>query len=341
MLRAGILGPTGYSGLELVRLLLRHPEAEIAYLGGRRKERPHIADIWPVLRGSLDMRCSVLNEDPLPELDVAFVALPHTTAMAHVPGLLEQGIKVVDISADYRLKDPTAYKTWYKTDHADPKNLLRAAYGLPELFREDIVGAELVANPGCYPTAVELALGPLLKGGLAEGNALMIADAKSGVSGAGRSPKPNLHFPEANESVTAYRIGDHQHTGEMLQTFKALCERPPRFLFVPHLIPMDRGILVTCYVALAADASVGTTADLQAVYADFYADEPFVRIRTDDTIPTTKDVFGTNFCDIAVRLRGGVAVVVSCIDNLVKGASGQAVQNMNIVFSLPETAGLS
>jgi len=339
MIRAGILGPTGYSGLELIRLLLRHPEAEIAWLGGRRAERPHITDIWPALRGTLDMRCAILDEDPLPELDVAFVALPHTTAMSYVPKLLDRGMKVVDISADYRLKDPATYKTWYKTDHTDPENLSRAVYGLPELFREDIPGAELVANPGCYPTAVELAVAPLLKNGIADQNALTIVDAKSGVSGAGRSPKPNLHFPEANESVTAYRIGEHQHTGEMLQTLERLSRRAPRFLFVPHLIPMDRGILTTCYVPLAKDA-VGTTADLQGTFADFYAGEPFIRVRTDDTVPTTKEVFGTNYCDIAVRVCGGVAVIVACIDNLVKGASGQAVQNMNILFALPETTGL-
>jgi len=339
VIRAGILGPTGYSGLELIRLLLRHGEAEIAWLGGRREERPHIADIWPILRGTLDMRCSVLDEDPLPELDVAFVALPHTTAMSYVPKLLARGMKVVDISADYRLKDTATYKKWYKTEHTDPENLSRAVYGLPELFREDIPGAELVANPGCYPTAVELAVAPLLKNGLADENALIIVDAKSGVSGAGRSPKPNLHFPEANECITAYRVGEHQHTGEMLQTLERLSGCAPRFLFVPHLIPMDRGILTTCYVPLAKD-SVGTTADLKEAFADFYAGETFVRVRTDDTVPTTKDVVGTNFCDIAVRVRGGVAVVVACIDNLVKGASGQAVQNMNILFALPETTGL-
>ena len=339
MIRAGILGPTGYSGLQLIRLLLGHPEAEIVYLGARREERPHIADIWPILRNRIDMRCAILDEDEAPEMDVAFVALPHTTAMAHVPGLLNRGVKVVDISADYRLKDPAAYKKWYKADHTDPDNLGRAVYGLCELFREDVAGADLVANPGCYPTAVELGLAPLLKSGLVDAERQIIVDAKSGVSGAGRSPKPNLHFPEANESVTAYRVGEHQHTGEMLQTLAALAGRPLGFLFVPHLMPMDRGILATCYVPLP-DGGVETAGALQTMYDDFYAGEPFVRVRTDATIPTTKDVYDTNFCDIAVRLCGRTAVVVAVIDNLVKGASGQAVQNMNIMCSLDETAGL-
>ena len=337
MIRAGILVPTGYSGLELIKILLRHPEVEIAWLGARREERPPIADIWPILTGRIDMQCSLLNTDPIPALDVAFVGLPHTTAMEHVPTLLGRGIRVVDLSADYRLKDAETYRNWYQTDHIDPANLGQAVYGLCEFFHDEIAAATLVANPGCYPTAVELALAPLLKAGLVVPGERIVVDAKSGVSGAGRNPKPHLHFPEANESVMAYRIGTHQHTGEMLQTMESLAGHEVALLFVPHLMPMDRGILATCYVPLA---EAKDTAQLQQLYAQTYDGCHFVRVRQDDALPATKQVCETNFCDIAVRGFGDMAVVISCIDNLVKGASGQAVQNMNIMFGLDETTGL-
>lgn len=337
MIRAGILGPTGYAGLELIKILLRHPRAQIVWLGARREERPAIDAIWPILKGRIDLRCAQLDKDPFPPMDVAFLALPHTVAMNYVPKLLAQGTKVVDISADYRLRDAATYKKWYKVDHTDAGNIDHAAYGLCELFRGRIPGASLVANPGCYPTAVALALAPLLDGGPAQAGAQIIVDAKSGVSGAGRDPKPELHFPEANESITAYKVGVHQHMGEIVQTAQTLAGRDVDLLFVPHLIPMDRGILATCYVPLAAAA---TTDDLKKLYANFYAGERFVRVRTDDTIPTTKQVYDTNCCDIAVRAVGRTAVVVACIDNLIKGAAGQAVQNMNILFNLDEAAGL-
>jgi N-acetyl-gamma-glutamyl-phosphate reductase len=337
MARVGILGPTGYTGLELLRLLLRHPDAEIVYLGTRREERPPISEIWPILRGRLEMRCSLLEKDPVPKMDVAFLALPHTLAMDHVPALLKGGVRVVDISADYRLKDPAAFKKWYKVEHKDPANLQRAVYGLSELFREEIKPARLIANPGCYATAIQLALAPLLLNHMVSPDAPIIADAKSGVSGAGRDPRPDLHFPEANESVSAYKVGIHQHTGEILQGMRQIGGRDVDLLFVPHLIPMDRGILATCYAPLSAPA---TTQELKELYARSYKSEPFVRVRTDDATPTTKHVCETNFCDMAVRGFGKTAVVISCIDNLVKGAAGQAVQNMNIMLDLPETAGL-
>ena len=337
MIRVGILGPTGYAGQQLIRILLRHPAVKIAYLGARRPERPHIADIWPALRGCIDMRCSLIAEDPIPSLDAAFVALPHTIAMNFVPQLLDGGMKVVDISADYRLKDAATYKRWYGVEHTDPENLSRAAYGLCELFRDEIAKADLAANPGCYPTVIELALAPLLKNSLIPEGARVIIDAKSGISGAGREPKPQLHFAEANENVTAYKVGVHQHTGETLQTLERIAHRSVDLLFVPHLVPMDRGILVTCYAQLFQSHD---TDALKKLYLDFYEDEPFVRVHADDAIPGTKQVFDTNFCDIAVRGVGGTAVVIACIDNLIKGASGQAVQNMNIMFGLDETLGL-
>ena len=337
MIRVGILGPTGYAGLELIQILLRHPEAEIAYLGARREERPHIAAIWPALRGRIDMRCSLLETDPVPALDVAFVALPHTVAMRHVPQLLAQGMKVVDISADYRLKDPETYAKWYDVAHTDAANLGRAVYGLCELFRDDIAGADLVANPGCYPTAALLALAPLLKAGLVAASGPIVVDAKSGISGAGRDPKPHLHFPEANESVTAYSVGVHRHTGEMIETTARLAGREVNVLFVPHLIPMDRGILATCYVRLSGARN---TESLTAVYHDAYNTARFLRVSPSDQLPTTKQVMGTNFCDVAVRAVGDTAVVIACIDNLVKGAAGQAVQNMNLMLGVDETFGL-
>jgi N-acetyl-gamma-glutamyl-phosphate reductase len=336
MIRAGVLGPTGYSGLELLKILLRHPGAEIVYLGARREERPVLSEIWPILRGRLDTPCALLEADPFPKMDVAFLALPHTVAMSYAPPLLEKGVRVIDLSADYRLKDAAEYKKRYGAEHLDPANLGHAVYGLCEFYREQVRTATLVANPGCYPTAVELALAPLVKSGAASGERIII-DAKSGVTGAGRSPKLELHFCEANESVTAYKIGVHQHEGEMRQVVKDLAGKAIDLLFVPHLMPMDRGILATCYVPLAEPLS---TDSLKKMFAEFYAEEPFVRVRTDDVIPGTKHVYDTNFCDIAVRGVGKTAVVVSCIDNLGKGAASQAVQNMNIMFDLGETTGL-
>lgn len=336
MIQTGILGPTGYSGLELIRILLRHPQVQIAYLGARREDHPAISDIWPILRGRFDMRCALLDTDPVPPLDVAFLALPHTVAMAYAPKLLASGVRVIDLSADYRLKDHSVYQKLYKADHTDPGNLGHAVYGLCEFYRKQIAPARLVANPGCYPTSVELALAPLLREKLASGDRIMV-DAKSGVTGAGRTPRADLHFPEVNEGITAYKIGVHQHAGEILQTARDLFGKPVDVLFVPHLMPMDRGILSTCYVPLAKET---TTQDLQALYGRFYASEPFVRVRTDDLIPSTKHVYDTNFCDIAVRAFGKTAVAISCIDNLIKGAAGQAVQNMNVMFGIPETTGL-
>ena len=305
MIRAGIVGPTGYSGLDLINILLRHPEAEIVYLGGRREERPHIADIWPSLAHRLDMRCALTGVDPLPEMDVVFLALPHTVAMDYAPQFLAKGVRVVDISADYRLKTAELYKQYYGKPHSDAGNLVRAVYGLCEFFRDEIVDADLVANPGCYPTAVQIALGPAVKHGLTPANAKLIVDAKSGVTGAGKSPKPNLHYPEMNESFTAYKVGVHQHRGEMIQTLNRLGGREVDLLFVPHLVPMDRGILATCYIPLVRPYGEG---ELRAVYEDFYKNDPFVRIRKDGAVPNTKHVSYSNFVDVSIHELGDTAV---------------------------------
>ncbi len=337
MIRAGILGPTGYAGLEIITILLRHPEAELVYLGSRREERPGISDIWPALKGRLEMTCQLIGDDEIPELDVMFLALPHTVAMEHVRLIRDRCKRIIDLSADYRLRSATDYETWYKKAHVDPDNLSRAAYGLSELFAEEIARADLIANPGCYPTAVILAVAPLLIESRVRSDAPLIVDAKSGVTGAGRNPKPHLHFPEANESVTAYRVGTHQHMGEMLQTMQQLAGRKIELRFVPHLVPMDRGILATCYAPLAEPT---TTAELRESYASTYANARFVRLCDEESFPNTKHVTGTNFTDVWVGENGGTAIAIAAIDNLIKGAAGQAVQNMNIAFGLDETAGL-
>lgn len=338
MIKVGILGPTGYAGLELINILLRHPEAEIVYLGSRRDPQPLIAEIWPALRSRLDMRCLDMEPESLPDMDAAFLALPHTVAMDFAPMLLDKGARVVDLSADYRLKTPEAYARHYKTEHRNPERLGEAVFGLPERFRKDIAEAKLVANPGCYPTATILALAPLLAKGLVREDAAIVVDAKSGITGAGRNPSGKFHYPEMNENLWAYKVGTHQHTGEIGQNLDLIAGRPVKFCFVPHVVPMDRGILATCYAPLAKAAS---SDELTATYKDFFAGEPFVRVLGASEEPQTKHVSMTNYCDIAIKNVGGTAVVLSAIDNLVKGAAGQAVQNMNIMFGFEETAGLA
>ncbi len=324
-------GATGYTGYELVRILLRHPDAELVFLAAKIDQDTPIAEIFPVLGGRTDLVCRVDAEPP--QLDIALLALPHTVSVMFAPKLLSSGVKVVDLSADYRLRDPADYEKWYKTPHGDIGNLPSAVYGLPEAFRARIKDASLIANPGCYPTAAILGVAPLLGGGMKVNG--VIVDAKTGVSGGGRNANMAFHFPECNESVKAYKIGVHQHEPEIREILGDLRGCDVDVLFVPHLVPMDRGICSTCYVSLDTAAAEN---DVYEIYEKRYADEPFVRVRRD--IPSTKDVVETNFCDIAVRSRDKTAIVVSCIDNLVKGAAGQAIQNMNIMFGVPEETGL-
>jgi N-acetyl-gamma-glutamyl-phosphate reductase len=268
--------------------------------------------------------------------DVVFLALPHGAAIEAAPVLLEKGARVIDLGADFRLKDPATYARWYGSEHGAPDLLADAVYGLPEQNRACLPSARLVANPGCYPTAAALALLPLVRGGHANGP--VIVDAKSGVSGAGRNPSAATQFSEVNENVKPYKIGAHRHGPEMEQTF-ALAGAPVPVYFAPHLTPMTRGILATCYVPLAGELS---EAEALALYRDAYRDEPFVRVLEGDELPQTKATLGSNFCDVAVRVdrQRGLAVAVSAIDNLVKGAAGQAIQNMNLMFGFPETEGL-
>lgn len=334
--RASIIGPTGYTGLHLIKLLARHPQAEVAYLASHREQLPRISEEFPELLGVCDLACGPIDPEAIAAAaDVAFVCLPHVSAMRYVPLLLDAGLRVIDLSADYRLADPELYARVYQHEHTDLKNLAHAVYGLPEVNDERIAEASLVANPGCYPTAAALGIGPLLARGLVKPAGIVIS-AASGVTGAGRSPKAHLHYAQINEGFTAYAVGNHRHEPEIEQTLSQLRGEPVDVLFVPHLLPISQGILETIYLD-PMDESV-TEDDLAEAFADAYADEPFVRVRTG--LPNVRHVLNTNFCDITVRLAGGKVVVFAAEDNLIKGASGQAVQNMNIMFGLDETAGL-
>jgi N-acetyl-gamma-glutamyl-phosphate reductase len=346
-LRAAIIGPTGYTGFHLARLLAGHPQAELAYLASHRDQLPDLRDEFPALAGVLDesvARCRPIDPDAIADAaDVAFLALPHKAAMAHVPALLDAGVRVIDLSADYRLTDAALYERVYETPHDDPANLADAIYGIPELFRNELPGATLVANPGCYPTAAALAIAPLLSHALVKPERVLI-NAASGVSGAGRAAKANLHFPEVYGSYAAYgQIGGHRHQPEIAQTLTRIAGKAIDPLFVPHLLPIEVGILETIYLDPVDDDV--TEDDLFAAYRDAYADEPFVRIREAvEPLPNTKHVAGTNFVDVTVRLveqdSGPVVVAFAAEDNLIKGASGQAIQNMNAVFELDERLGL-
>lgn len=335
MIRVAIIGATGYTALELIKILLRHPEAEITTLTSRSEGSPHVASVHPQLAGRIDLQMADLAPAEIAaRADVAFSCLPHGVTASLVPKLLDAGMRVVDLSADYRLNSPEVYADWYGQKHGDPARLGKTVYGLPELFREQIRPARLVANPGCYPTSAILPLAPLLKRGLISPRDIII-DSKSGVSGAGRTPKLTTHFPEVNESVSAYSVGRHRHTPEIEQVLSTACERTVEVIFTPHLIPMDRGILSTCYT----QPSDGMTEEkaLDAI-REFYADEPFVRVV--NHLPGTKDTSGTNYCDITARVVRGRLITISCLDNLIKGASGAAVQNFNLMHGFGETTAL-
>lgn len=335
MVRVAILGASGYSALELIKLLLRHPQAEITALTTRSTDAKLVGEVHPSLAGRLDLRLENLSASQIAErADCVFCCLPHGASAAAVAELLPRGKKVIDLSADYRLNDATEYAKWYGLEHADPKRLPEAVYGLPEIYRERIQRASLVANPGCYPTSAILALAPLLRAGAILPSDIII-DSKSGVSGGGREPKPTFHFPECNESVSAYGVGTHRHMPEIDQVLTDVADAEVRVVFTPHLIPMDRGILSTCYAQPTGEFNEGS---LLGVLKEFYAGEPFVRVS--QSLPATKHVSGTNFCDLTVRSVRGRVVVISAIDNLVKGASGAAVQNFNLMHGFDATTAL-
>lgn len=335
MIRVAILGASGYSALELIKLLLRHPEAKITALTTRQTDAKHVGDVHPSLAGRLDLRLENLTTAQIAErADCVFCCLPHGASAAAVAELLPLDKKVIDLSADYRLNDPAEYTQWYGLTHPDPDRLHTTVYGLPEIYRDKIRMASLVANPGCYPTSAILALAPLIRAGAISPDGLII-DSVSGVSGAGREPKAHLHFPECNENFTAYGVGTHRHMPEIDQILSDVAGSQVRVVFTPHLAPMDRGILSTCYAQPARELS---NEALLTLYREFYAQEPFVRVSA--ALPATKQVSGTNFCDLTARSVRGRIVVLSAIDNLIKGASGAAVQNFNLLHGVPETTAL-
>jgi N-acetyl-gamma-glutamyl-phosphate reductase len=336
MVRVGIVGGTGYTGAELLRILARHPSVSLAVITSRSEAGTRVADMFPHLRGRLELEFTEPDESALSECDVVFFATPNGTAMRAVPDLLERGVRVIDLAADFRLKDAAVWETWYGEPHACPELLAEAVYGLPELNRAEVRDARLVANPGCYPTAVTLGFAPLLAAGVVDPSWL-IADAKSGVSGAGRKASTGLLMAEVGESFKAYSVTGHRHAPEIRQNLERLSGPGLNLTFVPHLVPMIRGIEATLYARLTR-----LDADLDALFAAYYADEAFVDTMPGGTHPDTRSVRGANLCRIAAARQGesGVVVVQSVIDNLVKGAAGQAVQNMNLMFDIDESVGL-
>ena len=332
----GVVGGTGYTGVELLRLLLAHPDIRLEFVTSRGQAGTAVADLYPNLRGHTDLRFVAPEDARFADCEIVFFATPNGTAMQMARELLAAGVRIIDLAADFRLRDPEVWAQWYGQSHAAPELLEEAVYGLPEINRASIPEARIVANPGCYPTAVQLGLLPLIEGGLVDTGGL-IADCKSGASGAGRQAQVATLFTEVDESFKAYAAAGHRHLPEIVQGLGQLAGRPVDLTFVPHLVPMRRGILATLYAGLLDE-----TVDLQGLYEQRYAAEPFVDVLPAGSHPETRSVTGANLCRMAVhRPQGGRRVVVlSVIDNLVKGAAGQAVQNMNLMLGLPETHGL-
>lgn len=338
MMDVAIVGASGYTARELFRILLRHPAARVVMATSRQDQGTRVDTLHPVLAGRTDLACEPFDPDRLSEkCKFAFLALPHVNSMEAGRELRRRGVRVVDLSADYRLKDAQVYADWYDHEHIDPDGLREAVYGLPEVFREQIPAANLIANPGCYTSCAILALAPLVAHDRIDRHGIIV-DAKSGVSGAGRSPKLSTHFPECNESLSAYNVGRHRHTPEIDQVLTEIgreSSEPVEVVFTPHLVPMDRGILATVYATPRRPAAEG---DLMELFRSYYANSPFVRVVKH--LPATKDSAHTNFCDITVRVVRGRIVVIACLDNLIKGASGVAVQNFNLMTGHAETTAL-
>lgn len=334
MVRVAVIGGTGYTALEVMRLLQRHPHAEITVVTSR-SETGMVASVHPSLTNQVDLSFTNPSIDELSELaDVAFCCLPHVASMESIPGLLAAGLKVVDLSADYRLNDPGIYEKWYGHVHTDPTRLGGTVYGLPELNRDKIKSQNLVANPGCYTSTSILALAPFVKADVIDCKSIII-DAKSGVSGAGRSPKVATLYAECNESLSAYSIGTHRHTPEIEQVLSDASSQKVEVIFTPHLTPMDRGIFATIYADLKSSLTDETALE---ILKTFYQDDPFVRVVSH--LPKTKDVTYTNFCDITARVVRGRLMILSVLDNMIKGASGVAIQNFNLMCDFDETTAL-
>ncbi|HUH65370.1 MAG TPA: N-acetyl-gamma-glutamyl-phosphate reductase [Syntrophales bacterium] len=339
MFKVGIYGSSGYTGQELLRLLLRHPKAEVVAVTSRRYAGIPVSDVYPVFVGLTDLAfIDASPEDVAKAADVIFLALPHGVSMAVAPVFLAAGKKVIDLSADFRLRDVATYERWYEA-HTAKDTIKEAVYGLPELYGNELAEARLVANPGCYPTSVILGLAPLLKDKTIDDGSI-IADSKSGVSGAGREPQVGTLFCEVDEGFKAYKVGQHRHTPEMEQEISVLAGHDVRISFTPHLLPITRGILSTIYATLKEDAAA---TELLGLYRAFYRGKKFVRIYREGTFPNISSVRGSNYCDIGLTVDGRTkrVIIVSAIDNLVKGAAGQAIQNMNIMCGLSEDAGLN
>lgn len=342
MVKVAVAGASGYMGAELLRLLLVHPLVRLVAVTSERLAGEPLAALYPHLRGVTNLSFQPLDPERLAEeADCVFLALPHMESQKAVPVLRRQGRKVIDLSADYRLKDAGAYATWYKTPHGDTHGLAEAVYGLPELHRKAVATASLVANPGCYPVGAVLATAPLLKYGFSGGEGIVV-DGKSGVSGAGaqgRKAEPMYLYTEANENLQAYGVATHRHTPEIEQELSGLVGYPVTVLFTPHLVPLNRGLFTTASVPLGKSA---TTAELLDCYREFYGGEPFVRVLPEGALPATRSVAGSNFCDVAVVAdrRTGRAVCLSAIDNLGKGGAANGVQNLNLMCGWDERSGL-
>jgi len=336
MIKVGIVGSTGYTGVELLRFLARHPQVKVEIITSREQAGTHIADIFPNLRRHIDLTLVQPAFDDLAKCDLLFFATPNGTAMQMVPELLKAKVRIIDLAADFRIKNPETWEKWYGMKHSCPELLDEAVYGLPEVNRGAIATARLVANPGCYPTAIQLGFMPLLEAGVIDPQHL-IADAKSGVSGAGRQASMPMLMGEAGENFKAYKVAGHRHLPEICQGLDHASAMPVGLTFVPHLVPMIRGIHATLYATL-----YNKNTDLQKLFVDRYQTEHFVDVLPAGSQPETRNVRGNNMCQLAVHRpqNGDTVVVLSVIDNLVKGAAGQAVQNMNIMYGFPETMGL-
>jgi N-acetyl-gamma-glutamyl-phosphate reductase len=337
MIEVGIVGGTGYTGVELLRLLAQHPDARVRAITSRNEAGMSVAQMFPSLRGRYDLEYSDPKDARLDQCNVVFFATPHGVAMAQARELVAAGVKIIDLAADFRLKDAATFERWYKMPHACPDLLAESVYGLPEMHRDAIRKARIVGNPGCYPTAIQLGFLPLVEAGVVDSTHL-IADAKSGVSGAGRKAELDLAFSEASDNFKAYNVSGHRHHPEIVQGLQGASKNPVKLVFTPHLTPMVRGIFATLYARITKDP-----VDLQQLYEQRFAGEPFVDVMPAGSQPDTRSVRAANVCRLAVhRPQGGdIAVVLAVEDNLVKGAAGQAVQNMNLMFGLPETTGLT
>lgn len=336
MIKVGVAGATGYAGEEVIKILINHKGVKITELSAVIEKEEPISSIFPAFKGRCDLMCHKPDAEKMAKnVDLVFLALPHKVSMEVAPAFLKAGKFVIDLSADYRL-DADVYKVWYGVDHKDKGNINNAVYGLPELYFDKIKKTKLIANPGCYPTGAILGIAPMVKEKIVDDSSIII-DSKSGVTGAGRKPDLALSFSEINENLKAYKVNEHQHKPEINKILSEVGNKKIEVVFTPHLIPMNRGILSTIYMKLVKKIDTKLAID---IYKKFYSGKPFVRVYDEGKLPQVKDVTGSNYCDIGLKVTGDILIAVACIDNLKKGAAGQAVQNMNIMAGFNETEGL-